>query len=92
MDIRVAVANGANVTLEMANVNWVESYLTRNRFSALRTRLMGTYHRYEEPDIGLRKAVTNEIGLSLQHPLDTVKSLKERKNCITICWKGRCET
>ena len=37
---------------------------------------MGTYDSHEEPDIGLCQAVPNEIGLSLQHPLDTVKSLK----------------
>jgi hypothetical protein len=52
---------------------------------------MGTYDGYEESDISLCQAVADEIGLSLQHHLNTVKSLKERDDCITVCWEGSRE-
>ena len=66
--VRIAVADGANVALEMANINRVESNLvSTTKIRALRARLMPmvTYDGDEEPDIGLRQAVTNEIDLSL---------------------------
>ena len=52
----------------MANINRVESNLVpTTKIRVLRARLMPlvTYDGDEEPDIGLRQAVANEIGLSL---------------------------
>lgn len=82
MNVRIAITDSSNVALEVADIDWIKSYLAKTKNLVLKSiKASGEQvadNGHEESDIGLGQAVTDEVSLALQYTLDTVKGFEER--------------
>ena len=96
MGDRISIPNGANVALEVANVDWIESDLMTSEksireYKGDRIPSLMTYECHPKSHIGFSECIADEVVFPVKDLLHFIKCVEHFNYSFLVCCLGGSE-